>query len=459
MKVTTILTWIEEKILEKLLGNASLTLLYQSSVHKNCVREMTQKCSLQGSTMTVFHAEKDVVVGVFILEDFPSLGSEKQCTCAWFSFKKNNSSGISALCLNTKVIVESEELIIFSLDGDGLSLGVNSLGGCTLSLNNTVMNELELNLGRGLISVECEIFRVDGIKKNPGFIRKMMTAEQHRGKLLSALRAYKPYEGLVSEVRILLVGPVGSGKSSFFNSVKSVFQGHLTRQAIVGSDERSITKQYRVYSIKDGKSGETLPFMLCDSMGLEEGEEAGLCVDDIPHILKGCVPDRYQFNPCEPIKPNRFPQDASPPLKDRIHCVAFVLDINSVNTLSDKMVAKLKKIRKDVVDSGIGYVALLTNVEEYDEVLDDNFANMTETVTSLRQVQDVQTMLNIPIANILMVSNYASERRLEPVKDILIFAALRQMLRAADDALEDLPLEDTGNLVPLVHWGVWESFS
>ncbi|NP_112735.1 interferon-induced protein 44-like [Mus musculus] len=448
MKVTARLTWIEEKILEKLLGNASLTLLYQSSAHKNCVSEMTQKYSLQGSTMTVFHLEKDVVVGVFILENFPRLVSEKPCTCAWFSLKRNNSSGISALFLNTKVIVDSEELIIFSLDG--LSLSVTPLRGFTLALNDTVMNGLELNLGHGFLPVECEIFRVDGIKKNPSFIKKMVTAEQHRGKLLSALRAYKPYKDLVSEGSYSLGGPSRLRESRAFSTQwKSAFQGHLTRQAHCGgSDESSITKQYRVYSIKDGKSGETLPFMLCDSMGLEEGEEAGLCIDDIPHILQGCVPDRYQFNPCEPMKPKHSPHAASPPLKDRIHCVAFVLHINSVNTLSDKMVAKLKKIRKDVVDCGIGYVALLTNVEEYDEVLDDSFANMTETVTSLSQVQNVQKWLNIPIANILMVSNYASERRLEPMKDILVFAALRQMLRAADDALEDLLLEDTGNLAP-----------
>lgn len=66
---------------------------------------------------------------------------------------------------------------------------------------------------------------------------------RYREKLLSALRAYRPHEDLVPQVRILLVGPVGSGKSSFFNSVKSAFQGHLTRQAIVGSDETSITEQ------------------------------------------------------------------------------------------------------------------------------------------------------------------------------------------------------------------------
>ncbi|XP_052034912.1 interferon-induced protein 44-like [Apodemus sylvaticus] len=443
MGVTSRLTWIEEKILEKLLGDASLTLLYQSSVHNNCLLEMTKKCSLQGSTLTVFHLEEDVVLGVFMLEDFPSSDSEKLCNCAWFSLKKNNSSGISALFLNTQVAVDSKDQMIFL--NSGSSLFVTPLRGCSLVVDDTIMKELELIPKHKPQTVECEIFRVDGIKKNFSFIKKVMTAEQHRGKLLSALRDYRPYEDLTSEVRILLVGPVGSGKSSFVNSVKSAFQGRLTRQAIVGSEESSITKQYRVYSIKDGKSGETLPFMLCDSMGLEEREDVGLCVDDIPHILKGFVPDRYQFNPCAPFKLKHHTYAATPPLKDRIHCVAFVLDINSVNTLSDKMVAKLKKIRKDVVDCGVGHVALLTNVKDCDEVLDDNFVNMTESVTSLNEVQNVRHMLNVPIGNILMVSNYASELRLEPMKDVLILAALRQMLRAADDAFADLPLQHSAS--------------
>lgn len=438
--MTTRLTWMEEKILEMLLGNASLTLLYQSSVHKHCTLEMTNKCSLQGSTVTVVHL-KEEVVGVFMLEDFPNIDSKKTSACAWFSFERNKiNSGISALFSNTLVKVDSTDLQMSS--PSGLTLTVNS-SKQRLYLNDAVIKNLELNLGRSSLYLECEIFRVDGIKKNPGFIKKMVTAIEHQEEFLSTLRAYRPYADLVSEVRILLVGPVGSGKSSFVNSVKSVFQGRLTRQAIVGSDESSITKQYRVYSIKDGNSGDTLPFMLGDSMGLEVGQEAGLCIDDIPHILKGCVPDRYQFNPREPIKPEHFTCAGS--LKDRIHCVAFVLDINSVNTLSDKMVAKLKKIRKDVLDCGIGCVALLTNVRDYDEVLDDNFVNMAESMTSLSQVQNVQNMLNIPIPNILMVSNYASERMLEPLKDVLIFAALGQMLRAADDALQDLPLEDTAS--------------
>ncbi|XP_063656226.1 interferon-induced protein 44-like isoform X2 [Pan troglodytes] len=163
--------------------------------------------------------------------------------------------------------------------------------------------------------------------------------------------------------------------------------------------------------------------MLCDTMGLDGAEGAGLCMDDIPHILKGCMPDRYQ---------------------DRIHCVAYVLDINSIDNLSSKMLAKVKQVHKEVLNCGIAYVALLTKVDDCSEVLQDNFLNMSRSMTSQSQVMNVHKMLGIPISNILMVGNYASDLELDPMKDILILSALRQMLRAADDFLEDLPLEETG---------------
>lgn len=67
--------------------------------------------------------------------------------------------------------------------------------------------------------------------------------DRHRDSLLVELGTYKPCVDFVSEIRILLLGPIGSGKSSFINSVKSVFQGRLTRQARVGSDVTSITEQ------------------------------------------------------------------------------------------------------------------------------------------------------------------------------------------------------------------------
>lgn len=236
-------------------------------------------------------------------------------------------------------------------------------------------------------------------------------------------------------VRLGLESPV------FFNSVKSIFQGHLTRQAIVGSDVTSITEQYRIYSIKDGKDGQSLPFMLCDSMGLDEEEGVGLCVDDIPHILKGCVPDRYKFSPQKPITPKHPTFITSPSLKDRIHCVAYVFDINSTDNLSPKMMAKLKQIKKEVINCGVAQVALLTKVNNCNEVLQDNFLKMNKAMISQSQIQNVNKILGIPLSRILVVENYASGREMDPLKDILILSALKQMFRAVDDFLEDLLLE------------------
>lgn len=37
-----------------------------------------------------------------------------------------------------------------------------------------------------------------------------------------------------------------------------------------------------------------MPFVLCDTMGLEEKSGAGLDIEDISSILQGHVPDRYK---------------------------------------------------------------------------------------------------------------------------------------------------------------------
>ncbi len=48
--------------------------------------------------------------------------------------------------------------------------------------------------------------------------------------------------------------------------------------------------------MKDGRQGKLLPFVLCDTMGLEEQSGAGLDIEDISSILQGHVPDRYKVS-------------------------------------------------------------------------------------------------------------------------------------------------------------------
>ena len=51
----------------------------------------------------------------------------------------------------------------------------------------------------------------------------------------------------ISHINILLIGEVGAGKSSFFNSVNSVFRGYVTSLANAGSMGKSVTTQVTIH--------------------------------------------------------------------------------------------------------------------------------------------------------------------------------------------------------------------
>lgn len=66
---------------------------------------------------------------------------------------------------------------------------------------------------------------------------------RRKQQLMKDIQSYKPDIKTVHEARVLLVGPVGGGKSSFFNSINSAFRGNMTCQAIAGTAGKSVTTQ------------------------------------------------------------------------------------------------------------------------------------------------------------------------------------------------------------------------
>lgn len=61
--------------------------------------------------------------------------------------------------------------------------------------------------------------------------------------LMKTVGSYRPSCEEVTQARVLLLGPVNSGKSSFISSVQSVFNGRVTNRAMVGSSSTSFTKK------------------------------------------------------------------------------------------------------------------------------------------------------------------------------------------------------------------------
>lgn len=69
-------------------------------------------------------------------------------------------------------------------------------------------------------------------------------------KLRQEVRSYRPHNNLIDIVRILLVGSVGTGKSSFVNSVLSALKNTLVQVANVqDTSGQSVTEHVRKTSM------------------------------------------------------------------------------------------------------------------------------------------------------------------------------------------------------------------
>uniref|UniRef100_A0A3B5A6C2 Interferon-induced protein 44-like n=1 Tax=Stegastes partitus TaxID=144197 RepID=A0A3B5A6C2_9TELE len=220
-------------------------------------------------------------------------------------------------------------------------------------------------------------------------------------ELMDDIKTFKPTVGSVSQARVLLVGPVGAGKSSFFNSINSVFRGHVTSQAMSGCSSTSLTTQVSV----SGREGKPLPIILCDTMGLEDSKGAGLDIDDISSILKGHLPDCYQVQ--------------------QFNALSRILN-HFVNVLSA------------LVSPGVPQLVLLTKVDEACPLVKKDVRNVYKSGYIKELMQKVSTRLGVPLSCVVPVRNYSEELELDLNCDILLLSAIIQMLRFADNYFDDV---------------------
>ncbi|CAB1340136.1 unnamed protein product [Coregonus sp. 'balchen'] len=97
-----------------------------------------------------------------------------------------------------------------------------------------------------------------------------------RGSLRKNLVSFKPACQSLNRVRVLLMGPAGSGKSSFINSVRSVMFGRL-----------------KSYDIRSESGGKPTALTLCDVLALGDGETTGLTLTDLLAVIKGHAPEGH----------------------------------------------------------------------------------------------------------------------------------------------------------------------
>ncbi|XP_028260603.1 interferon-induced protein 44-like [Parambassis ranga] len=418
------------------LGRFKLKLLYKASIHGFTAAAFHQRCDNHAPTVSVGYNTSGFVFGGYTKQPFCQSGQyvyDDRVFLFTFNGEKLLKYPVTTAAYAVRMINNSgpyfgEDLVLVH----GSRPVAYSNPGNYYNFTAAEMHGNDLNL------TECEVYQVEETTELERPWRTLIWESEKRKELMESIKVYKPTNSSVSQARVLLIGAVGAGKSSFFNSVNSVFRGHVTSQAIAGSFSTSLTTQFRTYSLKAGREGKPLPIILCDTMGLEEGKGAGLDLEDISSILKGHLPDCYQFNPAAPLHSETHGYLKSPELKDKIHCVTYVIDACKISIMSTKMEEKLETIRRKVNLMGIPQLVLLTKVDEACPLVKEDVRNVYKSGYVKEMMQEVSARLGVPVSCIVPVKNYNEELELDMNCDILLLSAVIQMLRHVDSYFDEL---------------------
>ncbi|KAM4738707.1 interferon-induced protein 44-like [Anableps anableps] len=434
--LNSLLSRSQQRTICSQLGSVKLKLLYKATVHGFTGAAFHQRCDNQSPTVSVGYNDSGYVFGGYTRQPFSQSGQyvnddqaflfsftggkfqKYPCTSALHAVNMTGNSG--PYFGNALALVHGSKPVTYSAPGN------------YYNFNAAEMHGNDLNL------TECEVYQVEETTELEKPWRTVIWESGRRKELMESIKNYKPIISSVSQGRVLLIGQVGAGKSSFFNSINSVFRGHVTSQAISGCSSISLTTQFRTYSVKTGREGKPLPIILCDTMGLEDSKGAGLDVEDINNILKGHMPDRYQFNPTAPLDSEAHSYLKSPGVKDKIHCVAYVIDACKVSIMPPKLEEKLDAIRKKVNLLGIPQLVLLTKVDEACPLVKEDLRNVYKSGYIKDLMQEVSTRLGVPLSCIVPVKNYSEELELDLNSDILLLGAVIQMLRFVDNYFDEL---------------------
>ncbi|KAJ8313253.1 hypothetical protein KUTeg_009170 [Tegillarca granosa] len=274
-------------------------------------------------------------------------------------------------------------------------------------------------------------------------------------RLMESVQSYKPNEEMdIPEARILMIGQVGAGKSSFYNTIGSIFKGRIYNKAASGSVMKSLTTMFRIYDIQQASSRYRMNFRLCDTRGLEQGE--GFAGEELSYLLNGNIPDRYQFNPIAPFSEEVPGFIHNPKLHEKMHCVVFVIDGSSVDVMPEKTLEKIKEIQsriyqkvdlnngktwlvsRTLLDISIGQVVLLTKIDKLCPHVSDDVSTVFHSSDMRDAVDKISQIMGFPRSSILPVKNYENEVMLDDNISILALQALLQILNFADDYISNL---------------------
>ncbi|XP_060716844.1 interferon-induced protein 44-like [Tachysurus vachellii] len=268
--------------------------------------------------------------------------------------------------------------------------------------------------------------------------RKMPWRE--KDKIEHKLRTFKLKGTSAQFVRILVVGEVGAGKSSFINSVNNAFQRRITSEALVdstGGTSTRFTKNYKTHYI-EAEDGSSLPFVFNDIMGLED-RESGAKADDIIRAINGLLQEGHNLD--TPVTDVDY--RSNPCVEDHTTCLVNIIAADKISMMNDGVIDKLKKIRQAATERNMPQVIIMTRPDVACPLVQQDLRKIYTSKKIKEKMEVCTNTVGIPMNHIFPVKNYHEEIDTDDDMDLLILKALDHIVLVAADWLKEKCGEET----------------
>ncbi|XP_063681509.1 interferon-induced protein 44-like [Bolinopsis microptera] len=442
---------LDERQIRRLIGDSRLILLplYQASVHGFDTHVFHSLCDKRGPSVTIVTLSSGLCFGCYTSAGWFSRGEPVNDKKAFLFRAKDH------LCDELKISATQSDTDLHIYDDPDLGPFFGSSAKPTLRLFCKVYGAKSAQVYSGgpfeggslldLTGVEegqievtdIEVF--DASQKHLPFLERPwreVTLNQPTtlAESINYFVNYKPEFCQIEFINVLLLGPIGSGKSSVFNTFESTFKGHITSRARTGDGSTVTTKQFRRYMMQPQRSKDPLNIRICDTPGLSLNN---ISSTDLVYMMDGHLSDRFNLTGGNLIT-NRSPGfNSDTSIRDEMHCIALVLDATKIPAKDTPLHSKILELKEQMDARDIPIRVLLTKTDLACKLVESNLSYIYRSCTVTDIVEMVSTSFSLPRNYIYPMKCY--EHEIKPVQNIGILAlsAFRQILYAAESGLED----------------------
>ncbi|XP_053392236.1 interferon-induced protein 44-like [Mercenaria mercenaria] len=250
--------------------------------------------------------------------------------------------------------------------------------------------------------------------------------DEHVEEIKKQLKEKKPIRGLgIKKYNVLLIGTIGVGKSSFYNTLATAFRDKVETFAPTGGSKGSVTNQIKAYTIEYEKDAE-LCVRIFDIRGFESqrGYEHELAL-----ILNGQLRIGYQF-PDKLSKPAEEDICKTTTLDDQIHLLCFLT--GPPENYNTAQIEEIDNILHITSVKGLPKVVVATKFDEQCLNITEDVDHLYKCKKSKETTEDIAKFFKIQENHVLPVVNYTSENVKSKGIERLALQALHKMIEVTE---------------------------